>query len=189
MLLIPANQSCCDCSCSPDRGIWPGGVTVSTPDSESGSRGSNPRRASAETRFVKGGGGGAIARPRPRRLPLGNGLRACDQIAVYVWICMYAHQNCMVVSVFLCLFCVCVVFVHRRPAKSQAKSPLRVIKSIFLANVMLCSFGAVPVMGGATVPSVLQSPKSVSPEGRGGRWAPPPRFVSLKLLESVIGIS
>ena len=114
--------------------------------------------------------GGAIARPRPRRLPLGNGLRACDQIGVYVWICMYAHQNCMVVSVFLCLFCVCVVFVHRRPAKSRAKSPLRVIKSIFLANVMLCSFGAVPVTGGATVPSVLRSSKVSPLRGGAAHW-------------------
>ena len=105
------------------------------------------------------GAGGAIARPRPRRLPLGNGLRVCDHVAVYVWICMYAHRNCMVVSVFLCLFCVRVVFVHRRPAKSRAKSPLRVIKSIFLANVMFCSFGAVPVRGGAPAPSVLRSEK------------------------------
>ena len=55
VLLIPANQSCCPCPCFPDRGIWPGGATASTPDFESGNRGSNPRRAFAETRFVKGG--------------------------------------------------------------------------------------------------------------------------------------
>ena len=34
VLLIPANQSCCPCPCFPDGGIWPGGVTVSTRDSE-----------------------------------------------------------------------------------------------------------------------------------------------------------
>ena len=50
-----SNQSCCHYPCFPDGGIWPGGVTVSAPDSESGNRGSNPRRAFAETRFVKGG--------------------------------------------------------------------------------------------------------------------------------------
>ena len=49
------SKSCCPCPCSPDRGIWPGGVTVSTTDSEFGNRGSNPRRAFAETRFMKGG--------------------------------------------------------------------------------------------------------------------------------------
>ena len=52
---IPAIQSCCPCPCFPDRGIWSGGVTVSTPDSESGNRGSIPGRAFAETRFVKEG--------------------------------------------------------------------------------------------------------------------------------------
>ena len=107
--------------------------------------------------------GGAIARPRPRRLPLGNGLRSCDHVAVYVWICMYAHRNCMVVSVFLPLFCVCVVFVHRRPAKSRAKSPSRVIESIFLANVMFCSFGAVPVTGGAPAARV-RFPRCCGPQ-------------------------
>ena len=48
----PANQSCCPCPCFPNAGIWPGDVTVSTPDSESGNRGSNPRRVRAARQAV-----------------------------------------------------------------------------------------------------------------------------------------
>ena len=116
-------------------------------------------------------GGGAIARPRPvvSRWATVFGL-------VIILRYMYGYVCMPIKIVWLCLFSfVCsvfaLVFVHRRPAKSRAKSPLRVIKSIFLANVMLCSFGAVPVTGGAPVPSVLRSPK-VSPLRGGAAHGP-----------------
>ena len=33
--------------------------------------------------------------------PVGNGLWACDHVVIYVWLCMYAPLNCMLLSVFL----------------------------------------------------------------------------------------
>ena len=44
-----------------------------------------------------------------------------------------------------------------------------------------CVWGAVPVAGHASARSVPQSPEMTPQKGRGGPWAPPPRYVFLWL--------